>query len=118
MTIVATTGRCVNKAVTPVVKKFGRLPSASGRRGLAVVHYQGHRSGRHFSLVAAFRRTDRGLAITVELPEQKRWWRNFTERRPLVIEVAGEQRTGYALASRDGRGPVHVLVDLVADQNE
>lgn len=114
MTIVATTGRCVNKAAIPVVKKFSRWPSAPGRFGWAVVYYQGHRSGRHFSLVVAFRRTDRGLVIKVEMPEQKRWWRNFARRRPMIIETAGEQRSGDGLATRDARGRVHVLVDLAA----
>lgn len=118
MTIIATAGRCLNKAVAPVVKKLARWPSAPGRLGMAVVHYQGHRSGRDFSLVVGFRRTDRGLVIKVEMPEQKRWWRNFTERHPMVIEVAGERRTGSALATREARGQVQVLVDLVDSQNE
>lgn len=116
MTAVTTAGRWFNKAAMPLVKKFSHWPSDTGRFGMAVVSYQGHRSGRHFSLVVGFHRTDSGVIIKVAMPSQKRWWRNFhNQRRPAVIEVAGKQHAGQALATRDGQGHVHVHVHLDLD---
>lgn len=113
MTAVATAGRYVNKVATPLVKKFSRWPATTGRFGMAVVSYQGSRSGKHFSLVVGFYRSDDGITIKVEMPDQKRWWRNFQhQRRPLVVEVAGEQYAGHALAVRDDGGRVQVHVDF------
>lgn len=113
MTTVTTAGRCANRVAMPLVKKFSRWPSVTGRFGMAVVSYQGHRSGRHFSLVVVFHRTDNGIVIKVEIPDQKRWWRNFQyQRRPAMIEIAGKHHAGHALATRDDHGHVHVHIDL------
>ncbi|MBA8827643.1 hypothetical protein FHX42_005061 [Saccharopolyspora lacisalsi] len=113
MTTVTTAGRWVNKIAMPLVRKFSRWPSTTGRLGMAVLSYRGHRSGRHFSLVVGFHRTSDGIVIKVQLPDRKRWWRNFRhQRRAATLEVAGEQRTGDALATRDDQGHVHVHIDF------
>ena len=113
MSVVTTAGRWFNKAAMPLVRRFSRWPAASGRFGFAVVAYPGRRSGRWFSLVVGFKRTDRGVVIKVELPDQKRWWRNFTDHpRPALLEVAGTQHPGQARTTRDDQGRVHVHLDL------
>ncbi|WP_243793540.1 hypothetical protein [Saccharopolyspora gloriosae] len=111
MGVVSVAGRWVNKAVAPLVARFGKWPDAGGT-SMAIVTYQGRRSGRKFSLVVAIRRTESGATIKVELPDQKRWWRNFQESGPIALEVGGERRTGQARAVRDEGGKVHVHVDL------
>lgn len=113
MTAVTVAGRWFNKGATPLVKTFSRWPTATGRFGMGIVSYPGRRSGRWFSLVVGFKRTDHGVVIKVEIPDKKRWWRNFTDqRRPAVIEVAGTRHPGQALATRDEQGRVHVHLDL------
>lgn len=113
MTAITTAGRWFNKAAMPLVKKFGRWPASSGGFGMGVVVYRGRRSGRWFSLVVGFRRTGGGAVVKVELPDQKRWWRNFQgQRQPATLEVAGEQYPGQALASRDEHGDVRVHIDF------
>lgn len=113
MTALATAGHWFNKVAKPLVTKFARWPAATGRFGMGVVSYPGRRSGRWFTLVVGFVRTDSGVEIKVELPDQKRWWRNFRDqRRPAVLEVAGEQHHGHALATRDEQGRVRVHLDF------
>ncbi len=47
------------------------------------------------------------------MPDGKKWWRNFTdEGAPLTILLAGSERTGHAVATRDARGRVTVTVRL------
>lgn len=113
MPTVATAGRCTNKVALPLVRKFSRWPSVTGRFGMAVVSYQGGQSGRHFSLVVGFYRSDNGITIRVEMADRKRWWRNFQgHSHPVMLEIAGKQHTGNGRATRNEQGQVHVHVDL------
>lgn len=111
MSIVSAGGRWINKVVAPLVRRFSKWPEA-GRTSMAVVSYAGRRSGREFALVVAIRRTASGATIAVELPDQKRWWRNFRQPGPLTIDIGGDRRTGRAHAVRDDGGKVQVHVEL------
>ncbi|WP_067965193.1 hypothetical protein [Nocardiopsis trehalosi] len=83
------------------------------RRHLTVVTYTGRRSGRTFSTPVAFRRSGPTVTIGVQIPDAKRWWRNFTgEGGPITLELDGADRTGHAIAHRDPRGRVTVTVRL------
>ncbi|GAA1832704.1 hypothetical protein GCM10009836_08540 [Pseudonocardia ailaonensis] len=74
------------------------------RRSLTIVSYEGRRSGRTFSTPVAFRRRGEDVEIRVEMPDKKRWWRNFTgDGGPLRLELDGAERSGHAVARRDGR---------------
>ncbi|WP_026066267.1 hypothetical protein [Actinoalloteichus spitiensis] len=83
------------------------------RRYLTTITYTGRRSGRTFTTPVAYRRRGEYVRIPVGLPGAKNWWRNFTGRGgPLSLELDGATRTGHAVACRDERGRVVVIVRL------
>jgi hypothetical protein len=113
LTVVATVGRCVNTVVIPLVQRWSGWPQRVGGRGMGVVSYEGRRTGRPVRLVVGFRRTESGVDIAVEMPDQKRWWRNFTgEGWPAVIEAGGQRHPGHGVATRDSRSGVQVTIKL------
>ncbi|MGW3961802.1 hypothetical protein ACWED2_18405 [Amycolatopsis sp. NPDC005003] len=83
------------------------------RRHLTRISYTGRRSGRTFSTPVAFQRAGDVVTIRVAMPDAKSWWRNFTgDGAPLTLELDDTDRTGHAVARRDGKGRVTVTVDL------
>jgi hypothetical protein len=82
-------------------------------RHLTVVTYTGRRSGRTFSTPVAFRQAGDTVTISVEVPQRKKWWRNFTgEGGPLSLELNGVERVGHAVAVENGKGRVIITVRL------
>jgi hypothetical protein len=60
-----------------------------------------------------FRRADDIVTIGVQMPEAKKWWRNFLdEGGPISLELDGIVRAGHAVSKRDERGRVTVSVQL------
>ncbi|WNV92131.1 nitroreductase/quinone reductase family protein [Umezawaea sp. Da 62-37] len=89
--------------------RFGKAVS----RHLTVVTYTGRRSGRVFSTPVGYRRVGDVVTIGVQLPDAKKWWRNFLgEGQPISVELDGVERRGHAVARRDDRGRVSLTVDL------
>ncbi|MDQ2588640.1 nitroreductase/quinone reductase family protein [Saccharothrix yanglingensis] len=89
--------------------RWGRVVS----RYLTVVTYTGRRSGRTFSTPVGYRRKGDDVTIRVVLPEAKTWWRNFTGAGgALSLRLGGVDRSGHAVARRDGKGRVTVTVRL------
>lgn len=56
---------------------------------VAVVRYQGRRSGRTFQTPVQYAEADGALVILAGRPRTKTWWRNFVEPRRLDVLVAG-----------------------------
>lgn len=82
-------------------------------RGIVVISYTGRRSGRTFSLPVAYRRAGAEVTVNVEFPDVKGWWRNFTgDGGPVSLNLDGADRTGHAVARRDGPRRVVVTVQL------
>jgi hypothetical protein len=82
-------------------------------RHLTVVTYTGRRSGRTFSTPVAFRQAGDTVTISVDVPQRKKWWRNFTgEGGPLSMELNGVERAGHAVAAENGKGRVIITVRL------
>jgi hypothetical protein len=82
-------------------------------RHLTVVTYTGRRSDRTFSTPVAFRQAGDTVTISVEVPQRKKWWRNFTgEGGPLSLELNGVERVGHAVAVENGKGRVIITVRL------
>jgi hypothetical protein len=82
-------------------------------RHLTVVTYTGRRSGRTFSTPVAFRQAGDTVTISVDVPQRKKWWRNFTgEGSPLSMELNGAERSGHAVAAENGKGKVIITVRL------
>jgi hypothetical protein len=89
--------------------RWGRMVS----KRLTIVTYTGRRSGRTFSTPVGFRRAGNVVTIGVQLPEAKKWWRNFLdEGGPISLELDGADRAGHAIARRDAKGRVTVTVRL------
>ncbi|WP_246019011.1 hypothetical protein [Saccharothrix australiensis] len=80
---------------------------------LTTITYTGRRSGRTFSTPVGYRRAGDVVTIGVRLPDAKTWWRNFLGAGgPVALRLDDVDRTGHAVAHRDGRGRVHVTVRL------
>jgi hypothetical protein len=103
----------LNAPVTAMAtsRRFGRIVG----RNIAIITYQGQRSGRSFSLPVAYRRNGDDLEIAANMPEAKSWWRNFLgDGAPLRVRLDGVERPGHAVARRDEHGHVTVRVRLGA----
>ncbi len=84
-------------------------------RGIVVISYTGRRSGRRFTLPVAYRRVGAELTVNVEFPDVKGWWRNFTgDGGAILLRLDGADRTGHAVARRDG--PRRVIVTVRLDE--
>jgi hypothetical protein len=103
MNLLQRAARVVNAVVSPLAR--------SGRLGpMTEISYTGRRSGKEFRLPVAYFPEGEGGVIRVEMPDQKKWWRNFTGAGgPLRVLVGGVERTGHGVAVRDGR---RVRVDV------
>ncbi|AQT82807.1 hypothetical protein B1R94_13500 [Mycolicibacterium litorale] len=101
----------VNRGATALITspRWGRLVGL----GLTQISYVGRRSGRTIRLPVGYRRRGQQIVIGVAMPDGKKWWRNFTgDGAPLTILLGGTERTGHAVATRDPRGRVSVVVSL------
>lgn len=101
----------VNSVVRPMVlsPRWGRLVE----NRLTVITYTGRRSGRTFTTPVAYKRHDDEVTIKVELPDHKKWWRNFVDQDgPVSVRLQDVERRGKATAVRDARCQVRVNVVL------
>ena len=93
--------------------RLGRLV----HRNIAMLTYNGRRSGKQFSIPVAFRRNGDEVTINVHMPEAKTWWRNFLNTGgPLTLRLDETERAGHAVANQDEKGAVTVTVRL-AEEN-
>jgi hypothetical protein len=101
-------GRLANRLLLPLL----RHPAGRGLgRRLAVVQYDGRRTGQRRQLVTAYTRTGSRVVIDVGWPERKTWWRNFQTPHPVRVRLAGEDHDTTAHVERDGEA-VRVVIDL------
>ncbi|MCD2114689.1 hypothetical protein LQ384_26665 [Rhodococcus rhodochrous] len=83
------------------------------RNYVAPITYKGRKSGRTITLPISYRRSGDSVTIGVAMPDEKSWWRNFLGAgAPMSIELDEEERTGHAVATRDERGRVEVVLQL------
>lgn len=102
------TNRVANRVLIPL------LSGPAGRwlgRGLAVVSYDGRRTGRPYRLVAQVVVDGLTVRIGVSRPGRKTWWRNFTSPYPVRLRFAGREHAALAHVERDG-GLVRVVAEL------
>jgi hypothetical protein len=78
-----------------------------------VVEYLGRRSGRHHQLVTGYVIVGRTVRIRVGASERKRWWRNFVERHPVRLRIAGQDYDATAHVEREN-DVVTVVAELLA----
>lgn len=100
--------------VNAVIMAASGLPVIGGciRSHVAPITYTGRKSGRTFTLPVGYRISGDTVRITVAAPGEKSWWRNFLgEGAPMSIQFE-DVRTGHAVATRDGRGRVEVVLQL------
>jgi hypothetical protein len=110
--LLATTNRWANRFLLPYLR------SPAGRRvgrRLAVIEYEGRRSGKGHELVTGYRRDGRTVRIRVGQARDKTWWRNFSTPRAMRIRLAGEDHRATAHTMREG-DHVSVVVDLEAQE--
>jgi hypothetical protein len=83
------------------------------RNYVAPITYKGRKSGRMITLPISYRRSGDSVTIGVAMPDEKSWWRNFLGAgAPMSIELDEKERTGHAVATRDERGRVDVVLQL------
>lgn len=100
-----------NKVAVPML----RLPLIGPllRRGIVVIAYTGRKSGQQFELPVFYRRRGDEVRIDVAMPDQKRWWQNFTgDGAPIVVRLPDGERRGHAVTRRNESGAVSVTVAL------
>jgi deazaflavin-dependent oxidoreductase (nitroreductase family) len=103
----------VNRAVNPLVRALLRSP-AHGlvSSHLALITVTGRRSGRTYTFPVGYHRDGDQVTIGIDWPERKRWWRNLREEAPVELRLAGERRTGSAVARGDEHTGVTVEIRL------
>ena len=112
-TAFAKTNAAMNKLMRPWLEspRFNRVIGGK----MALISYEGRRSGRTFSIPVAYARQGDTVSIRVALPEQKSWWRNFQGAGgPMRLKLKGTDHVGHATASKDAKGRVSVSVVLTA----
>jgi len=83
------------------------------RNYVAPITYTGRKSGRTITLPISYRRSGDSVTIGVAMPDEKSWWRNFLGAgAPMSIQLDDKGRTGHAVATRDERGRVEVVLQL------
>ncbi|WP_272269417.1 hypothetical protein [Rhodococcus sp. Rp3] len=61
----------------------------------------------------SYRRSGDSVTIGVAMPDEKSWWRDFLGAgAPMSIQLDDKGRTGHAVATRDERGHVEVVLQL------
>ena len=98
-----------NHVANPILRSLlrGPLGRRLGRR-LAVLRYEGRRSGQPRELVVQYVRDGDRVWIVPGQPDRKRWWRNMLEPHAVELWLAGEHLAGMA----------HVLTSTVAEEME
>ena len=82
-------------------------------RYITTITYVGRKSGKTFSLPIGYQRSGDTLTIRAAMPDKKAWWRNFLGAgAPMTIQLDGTERSGHAIATRDDRGRVSVVLKL------
>lgn len=107
----------INAPVAAVARsrRFGGLVN----RNITMLSYTGRRSGRRFSIPVAYRRSADAIIINANLPETKTWWRNFLgDGGPLTLQLDGTERAGHAVATRDDKGRVVIVVRLTDSRGQ
>lgn len=112
----------VKSLLSPVVNGINAGASALSKapligslvsRAITDIRYVGRKSGRTITTPVGYRRSGDRITIAVALPDRKTWWRNFLgEGGPISIRLDGEYRPGFAVAHRDDKGRVSVVVEL------
>jgi hypothetical protein len=103
----------VNRAVNPIVRALLRSPAHRlVSSHLALITVTGRRSGRTYTFPVGYHREGERVTIGVDWPERKRWWRNLRDEAPVELWLAGERRTGTAVAHGDEQTGVTVDVSL------
>lgn len=84
------------------------------RRGLVVIRYTGRRSGKTFETPVGYRRSGDTVTINIAGADSKNWWRNFLGEGGSItlLNLDGRDRTGHAVAERNAKGKVAVIVSL------
>ncbi|MDJ0396345.1 hypothetical protein QMK17_23860 [Rhodococcus sp. G-MC3] len=102
-----------NALVRPLLKApiIGKYISGA----ITEITYTGRKSGRTFSIPISYKRRGDEVSVAVAFPDKKAWWRNFyPEGGPISIELDGVQRSGHAVATRNGN---QVLVKIRLTEN-
>lgn len=105
----------INRTINPIVRTLLRSP-AHGlvSSHLALITVTGRRSGRSYTFPVGYHRDGDHVTIGIDWPDRKRWWRNLRDEAPVELRLAGERRTGMAVARGDEHTGVNVEIVLDA----
>jgi hypothetical protein len=80
---------------TPVLRRL-----ADGQ--VCELRFAGRRTGRSVVLPVMYAQHADRIVVLVGGPEQKRWWRSFTQPHPVRVWLRGVARTGMGHVVADG----------------
>jgi len=92
-----------NQVANPVLRLLLRSP-VGGRLGrhLALLGYEGRRTGVRHELVVEYVRDGDTVWIKPAMPERKTWWRNLRGGAPVRLRLAGADVDGLGTALEEG----------------
>jgi hypothetical protein len=91
-----------NRLINPVVRLLLRSQLHQLLSGsLAILSYQGRKTGRWHSLPCMYARDGQDLYIIPGHPDRKVWWRNLRQPTPVRLRLQGHDLEGTATASSD-----------------
>ena len=91
-----------NRLINPVVRLLLRSPLHRLLSGsLAILSYQGRKTGHWHSLPCMYARDGQDLYIIPGHPDRKVWWRNLRQPTPVRLRLQGHDLDGTATASSD-----------------
>jgi hypothetical protein len=103
----------VNKLVKPWLESPRFAGLISGK--MALISYEGRRTGKTFSLPVAYSRKGDEVSIDVLVSDHKTWWRNFEGAgAPMRLKLKDAEHEGHATAAKDAKGRVSVKVALTS----
>lgn len=85
---------------------------------LALIRYQGDRTGTEYTLPVQYADTHHGVVVMVGQPDTKTWWRNFTTIGQTKVLLAGEwvPMTAHALVGSEEPDAVTPLLRSYASR--
>jgi hypothetical protein len=104
----------VTKAFNPLVRWLLKSSLLHGivSKDIALLHFQGRKSGRWFDTPVTYIETDGKISIVTEAP----WWRNIRERPQIKLTLRGDEVSATATAESDDTDKIARTITALLSQ--